>query len=303
MRRYDSLARLGYVETDGIDLGRVHVFPKLDGTNARISVDENGQIVTGSRNRVLTEDKDNAGFYVWCQERAEKLEALITELADISGVSPDQVTVYGEFLVPHTLKTYRDEAWRDFHVFDVYNGTRYEKYDDYFPLVKSAGISVIAPLCVIDTPTEEQLVKQMEINTYLIKDGMGAGEGIVVKNYDWSNVYGRQVWAKMVRTEFKEKNRELFGTAEIKGKETIERSIATASVTSALVEKERAKLVNAGIEERKRLIPALLESVYCCVIKEDLYDQLKKHKNATVDFRRLRQFVAALTKEYAQDLF
>ena len=26
---------------------------------------------------------------------------------------------FGEWLVPHSLKTYREDAWRDFYIFDV----------------------------------------------------------------------------------------------------------------------------------------------------------------------------------------
>lgn len=43
--------------------GDKYVFPKLDGTNATVWADNEGIIHAGSRNRELSMDKDNAGFY------------------------------------------------------------------------------------------------------------------------------------------------------------------------------------------------------------------------------------------------
>ena len=34
-------------------------------------------------------------------------------------------TVYGEWLVPHSLRTYRHDTWRKFYVFDVFDGDNY----------------------------------------------------------------------------------------------------------------------------------------------------------------------------------
>ena len=51
------------METDGIELGKVYVFPKIDGTNGSVWIDD-GIIKAGSRNRELTLDNDNAGFYL-----------------------------------------------------------------------------------------------------------------------------------------------------------------------------------------------------------------------------------------------
>ena len=60
-RKYDHLERLGHRNTQNIEMGLVHVFPKLDGTNAVVWWGGE-QILCGSRRRMITPDDDNAGF-------------------------------------------------------------------------------------------------------------------------------------------------------------------------------------------------------------------------------------------------
>lgn len=52
------------------------VTEKLDGTNASITIDLDGQIRAGSRNRYITPKDDNFGFARWVEEHAEELQLL-----------------------------------------------------------------------------------------------------------------------------------------------------------------------------------------------------------------------------------
>lgn len=318
-RAYDHLERLGHDLVDGLTVGTVWVFPKLDGTNASVWL-EDGQVQAASRRRVLSADADNAGFYAWVHDdRCGTAKAL----RSVCEAHPNLV-FYGEFLVPHTLKTYREDAWRKFYVFDVYDRSadRYLSYDEYASLLESAGVLVIEPLCKITNPSDEQLRAQVETNTYLIADGAGLGEGIVLKNYEWSNPYGRRPWAKVVRNVFKEENRRAFGTTEKGGAFQVEFAIAEEFVTPHLVGKTRAKVVHdiaadtgvdlledpnaqRHVEERNRgrIIPQLLSRVFYDVVTEELWAAIKKHKDPTVDFKNLRRHVTARTKALAGDLF
>jgi dephospho-CoA kinase len=82
-------------------------------------------------------------------------------------------------------------------------------------------------------------------NTFLIEDGAGPGEGIVIKRYDnYVNRFDKQIWAKMVRNEFKEKNQKAFGLKTTEGKKVVESEIAEEFVTEALVKKELSKIVH-----------------------------------------------------------
>ena len=49
---------------------------KIDGTNAQIYIGEDGEFLTGSRNRWITPEKDNYGFARWAKEHKEELLTL-----------------------------------------------------------------------------------------------------------------------------------------------------------------------------------------------------------------------------------
>lgn len=44
------------------------VTEKLDGTNAQITITEDGKFLTGSRNRWITPEDDNFGFSAWAHK-------------------------------------------------------------------------------------------------------------------------------------------------------------------------------------------------------------------------------------------
>jgi hypothetical protein len=305
-KKYQHLERFGNTEVQNIELGKTYIFPKIDGTNASVWLNDKGEIQAGSRNRHLTLESDNAGFYAWVKEQSNLLEYL-TE-------NPTH-RLYGEWLVPHSLKTYKEDAWRNFYVFDVAidkaeneimhesdNKVKYLHYDEYKPLLEGKGLNFIAPINIITNASYEQLVNQMLKNVFLIEDGKGVGEGIVIKNYDFKNKYGRNTFAKIVTSEFKEKHAKTMGASEIKGKKMVELEIAQEFVTTALVEKVYAKIENdKGFNSRS--IPQLLNTVYYDVVKEDAWNFVKKHKNPSINFKTLQHFIFAQVKEKAPHLF
>lgn len=101
-RKYQHIERYGTEEVQGIENGTCYVFPKIDGTNASVWMNNEGKICAGSRNRQLSIDKDNAGFLKSIIEDDNIKRYLMT--------NPTH-RLYGEWLVPHSLKTYRDDVW------------------------------------------------------------------------------------------------------------------------------------------------------------------------------------------------
>ena len=263
---------------------------KIDGTNS--SLWWNGGLQAGSRNRHLTLENDNAGFYEWALKQENIIELFLHY---------PNLRLYGEWLVPHTLKTYQESAWRNFYVFDVMDVNGYLTYDQYSELLNKYGIDYIPPICKIENPTYERLINQLEKNDYLIEDGEGTGEGIVIKNYDYINRFGRVVWAKIVKNEFKAKHRKGKVT-ELKENKIIEQEIAEKFVTKSLIEKEFAKIESESGWSSK-LIPRLLNTVFYCLIKEDSWNFIKEHKNPTIDYKRLMHFSNNKVKELMAHLF
>lgn len=299
-KKYQHVERYGTTETEGINIGKCYIFPKIDGTNSSVWLDENGEIKAGSRNRELTLEKDNQGFD----------NAIIKDerIAEYLKKHPAH-RLYGEWLVPHSITTYRDNAWKKFYIFDVTvdnpeneDGIEYLSYDEYKPLLDECGLDYIPCQKIIVNGDYDSFVKELDNNTFLIKDGMGAGEGIVIKNYDYRNRFGRKTWAKIVTSEFKEKHTKAMGTA-VKECCPIEMKIADEYITSAFVEKEYAKIVENNNGWTSKMIPQLLNTVWYEFVNEEMWHVIKKYKNPTINFKALLSYVTQKIKEVKADIF
>ena len=106
-KEYQHIERLGTTVTEDIEFGTCYIFYKIDGTNGQVYLDDKGNIKAGGRRRELTLDKDNAGFYKYVLQN-ENIKKYLAK-------HPNH-RLYGEWLVPHSLKTYRQSAWRKFYI-------------------------------------------------------------------------------------------------------------------------------------------------------------------------------------------
>ena len=291
--KYQHVERFGGVETQDIQFGECLVFPKIDGTNGSLWIGDDGQLCAGSRNRELSLDDDNAGFMAWAVSDP-KIAAYFQQFPNHR--------LYGEWLVPHSLKTYREDAWRRFYVFDVMRDDTYVPFGEYEDYLKQHGIDYIVPISIMRNASYEQFINQLAKNVFLIEDGKGAGEGIVIKRYDYKNKFGRTTWAKIVTSEFKEKHVKEMGASIIQGEKIIEETICDKYITSALVEKECAKIVN-DTGWTSKSIPRLLNTVFYSLVKEETWNFLSDHKFPTIDFQRLRYFSIQKTKSHKPELF
>lgn len=298
-KKYQHLERFGNDEVEGIELGKLYIFPKLDGTNAQVWLDDEGNIKAGSRNRELTLERDNAGFYKFVLEN-ENIKKYLEK-------HPTH-RLYGEFLVPHSLKTYREDAWRRFYIFDVCldkedGSVEYIPYDIYKPLVEEFGLDYIPPIVTMTNGSYEYFIRTLDNNTFMIQDGKGVGEGIVIKNYDYYNKYKRQIWAKIVTNEFKEIHKREMGVNNIKTEKVIEQEIVDDYCTAAFIEKEYSKILNETGEWDNRKIPMLLGRVFSELVKEETWNIIKKYKNPTINYKTLNALVINKIKTVKSDIF
>lgn len=295
-RRYQHIEIFGTDEVQGIELGVISVFPKIDGTNASVWLGE--AVCAGSRKRELSLVDDNAGFYDYVGKQENILDYL-TEYPTHR--------LFGEWLVPHTLKTYREDAWRRFYVFDVAidvgDDVEYIPYDMYWPPLKQYNIDYIPRIAEIRNGSYEQFINQLEQNVFLVEDGKGVGEGIVLKNYDFKNRFGRTTWAKIVRSEFKEKHYKVMGAPMIEGGKMVEDEIAKKYCTLALIDKVKAKIENECDGWRSKYIPRLLQTVFYDLIVEESWHFVKEFKNPTINYKTLNHFVVNKIKELKPEIF
>lgn len=295
--KYQHVERFGNEEVLNIELGLCYIFPKIDGTNASVWV-ENGEIKAGSRTRELSLDKDNAGF-LEAISKDDRIKAYLTE-------HPEH-RLYGEWLVPHSLKTYRADTWKKFYIFDVCiidgEDVEYLTYETYKPFLEAHNLDYIPCIAKIKQGSYEQFVNWLEKNNYLIEDGKGNGEGIVIKNYDFYNKYKRQTWAKIVTSEFKEKHAKEMGATEVNGAKMIEEEIVSKYVTPTLVDKTFAKIKTEKDGWTSKYIPELLNRVYYDLITEESWNIVKDFKKPTINFKTLTAFTTNKIKEVKPELF
>lgn len=299
-KKYQHIERFGTDEVDGIEFGKCYIFYKIDGTNSSVWLDNDGNLKAGSRNRELTLENDNAGFY-----------NTIIQNENIKSYLEKHPThrLFGEFLVPHSLKTYRQDAWRKFYIFDVCidsedDGLEYIPYDIYKPMLEEFDLDYVPPLAIINNPTYESLIKCLEkTGQFLIEDGKGNGEGIVIKNYDFYNKYKRQTWAKIICNEFKEKHHKEMGCPEFKAEVMIEEKIVDDFCTQSFIEKEYEKIKLEKEGWKSEYIPMLLGRVFSELIKEECWNIVKKYKYPKVNFKTLNALCINKIKQIKNELF
>lgn len=291
-RKYQHIERLGTDEVEGILNGDVYVFSKLDGTNCGVMLDKEGNVKVNSRNRVLSLDFDNAGSYAYVLGN-EKFKKYLEK-------HPTHY-LYGEFLVPHTIRHYKDEAWNKLYIFDVveYNGgvPHYLSYEEYVPLLEEFNIEYIPLIKKLTNPSVEDIMNLQDSCTFLTKENKAA-EGIVIKRYDFVNKYGRTTWAKVVRNEHKVVHKPKKPVSV----DSIEHLIVKELCTNEFVEKEYAKFVNENGWNSK-FIPKFLGIVWHTFIVEESWNIVKKYKCPKIDFKILNRLVIEKIKEVKEELF
>lgn len=293
--KYQHVEKLGSVEVEGILDGIVHIFPKLDGTCTSVYLNDNGEVEVASRNRVLSVDNDNAGVCAYVKSQ-DKFRRYLDKYPNHR--------LFGEWLVPHHIRTYESTAWRKLYIFDVMSlqdsGEEvYLEYEIYAEMLAEFFIDYIPCIDWISNPTYGTIHIYEDKCTFLMQDGQ-IGEGIVIKNYDFVNRFGRTTWAKIVRPQAKVaiKNHKPV-TAD-----NVEWAIVEKFVTPELVNKEYSKIAcdNCGYFA-KRDIPKLLEMVWYCLISEEMINILRKFKNPTIDFALMKKLCTERVKEIKAEIF
>ena len=269
-KSYQHIEKLGNKEVEGILKGKCSIQPKIDGTHGVVWLGDDGIIHAGSRRRDLTLDNDNAGFY----NTVIKDDNIRKYLLD----HKDHY-LYGEWLVPHTIRYYHPESWKHFYVFDIFSYDRgYIPYDEYSKELDKYGINYIPEIISIDNPTMEDLTKYLKETKYLIPEDK-MSEGIIIKNYEYRNQYGRCTYAKIVAEEFfNTKSLLRMKNHEAKDK-TSEKDIVTTMLSEPLIRKEFAKIKLAYPDARRQeLIGRTLNTIFHVFIHEELLDYIEKKK-------------------------
>lgn len=308
--KYFHVIRYGKPEVDGYLRGHVYVQSKVDGTNAQIYM-RDGQIKCGSRTRELTLDNDNGGFYNYVLNSNDNTATAIRDFL----AKHQDITVYGEWIggirgakMLGSIRKYNEGGFYGFDVRrdpETANENDNVGYlspdDDVYKEIQSAlGNHWIPFIAYFDNPTEQEIIDCLD-NHFNLPDDVLA-EGIVIKNYDYRDVYGHHQMAKIVRDEFREnkghKNKNTVIT-------DIEQSIADEFVTDADMKKMMNKvLIQLDADEfdnrNGKMIGIFLNGIYNDLIQEEIVEILlsKKYRSATINFSILKKAVQEKGRKY-----
>lgn len=260
-KKYQSIERHGKSGTHLTIEGEPYIViqEKIDGANASF-MRVGDKILAFSRNTPLDESNNLRGFYEW------------TQTLDVSKIHFGSI-FFGEWTAKHKLDYGNNH--NKFYLFDEYD-TYTEKYMPFDEVKKVAEIFGIETVPVF---YEGKFQSLEHIQSFVGKSALGEiGEGVVVKNYDYTNKYGAQVFTKFVSDHFAEVSK----TKQHKVKADPLTEFINSTLTEARVSKLIHKLVDEGkldedyaIEDMGSILRGLGSSVFDDIIKEELDELLK----------------------------
>lgn len=281
MKKYQEIVRLGHKTTFGVLKEGDHIViqEKIDGANASFR-NINGEIVAFSRNHQLSEGNTLGGFY----EFVKGLQITIGE----------GLICFGEWTNPHKVKY--PEHQKEFFLYDIYDIVE-QKYLP-FETVKAIGESL--GLNIVPVFYEGEYKSFEHLQSFVGKTALGGklgeietGEGIVVKNVDYTDRFGNQVFVKLVTEKFAEVQKQKL-PKDPKIALTQEQVFVDITVTEPRIDKFLHKFVDEGIldehwgiEDMKVILKNMNQR-----IKEDILKEEKDLLSGDYDDKQLSKAIA-----------
>jgi len=273
-------------ETDWILKGICSIQEKIDWCNLSVWM-EDWEIRVWSRSQEVTKD----GFR-WAVDYITTHTGI---KALLGGLEWD-IRLYGEWLVPHTITNYLPEAYNHFYLFDIEQDGELLSTLEVDNLASKYWIKKPHLIGLINNPTIKELTFLIG-KTWLKWDKKDWGEGIVIKNLDFTNKFWDTCYAKIVGDDFKESNAIVFGNHK---KWDIEMGLATNFCNLARVK----KIINKVEEtlDRKILktdINQIIWRVQYDIITEEIWEIQKKW---IISFRQLKSLIGRRAARIAIDI-
>lgn len=279
-KKYDKVERWDHKdEIEGINIGEVYIQEKIDGANAQVFFHD-GHICIGKRSDIVArinveydtlqvkEEFRGLPDYIFKDRKCYK---------NLFKYYPEW-RLYGEWLVKHTV-IYGDIFINKFYVFDIYdeNEQRFLQPDDYFHILDQFYISFIPLFYKLENPSMDELLDLTRKIEKIPKSNFGAEmiEGLVYKNYDFINRYGRNVFMKAVTKEFLEVNKLVFTS---KKDDLVETQIISKFLTPTRMEKVYQKMKDEHEILNIKYIPEFMNRCLHDLITEDCWDIMFRDK-------------------------
>lgn len=238
-KKFTDIVRLGHKNTIGVlnEGDNIIIQEKIDGANASFRRDGEN-IRAYSRNHELNEQNNLGGFYQFTQTPTDafRVEYLINGWI-----------YFGEWLNPHKVKY--PEYQKQFFLYDIYDvdSKMYHPFEIVRFEAKRLGLNLVPVFY------EGQYQSFEHLQSFVGRTDLGGklgdldtGEGIVVKNVDYRDRFGNQMYVKLVTDAFREVQKQK-APKDPKIELTQEQVFVQQVVTEARIEKLLHKFVDEGI--------------------------------------------------------
>lgn len=294
-KKFTDVVRLGHKSTaEVLNVGdRIIIQEKLDGANASFSL-EGGELHSFSRRLKLDESNTLGGFYQFVLDKFETAKELLNE----------NYIYFGEWLNPHKVKY--EGYQKQFFLFDIWDkvNQQYLDFDVVETEAKKLGLNLI-PIFFKGTYESYQQLEQY-IGKTMLNGKLGdkeLGEGIVVKNVDYRDRFGNQMFVKLVVDDFREVQKQKKPKDHTAFKNAPEFLLAESLVTKARVEKIIFKLRDEGLigdEIEQKEVGVIFKE---CNVRtyEDLIKEESDSITPELDVETFRKHVSNFTKKFARE--
>lgn len=242
IKKYMDIIRYGKSQTQDVlhEGDYITISEKLDGANAQFSLDENSGIgvYCQSRKQVLSKDNTLRGFYDWVQDIIVPNKHLLNP----------KYRYFGEYLVPHKIQ-YKEEFYNQFYLFNIYDEEKEEYLNDDQVELESTklGIKTVPYFYKGEFISFNHLMSFVGKSIMTVEEN--TGEGIVVKNVNYKDKYGKQCFVKLVSEKFAEvQKQKLPKNPNINSKEV---ELIKSILTKPRVDKLMHKLVDENLLSKK----------------------------------------------------
>lgn len=281
----------------GLLNGEVILQPKLDGSNCQMWM-EDGELIVTSRQRILSSASDNQN----CYKTLVKQEKYLNFFRCYPNIK-----LIGEWLILHKIQ-YEDSAYNKFYVFDgMFLNTLYEDDNgsgggDYVPYdylqeklsqfdIESVPCELCPELCP-NLEIGDTHLFQLETARYLLKEEASGGEGVVLKNYDYKNPYGKSIWVKVINKEAYRQKQRIYVQKEY-AQSDIE------FVRNNLDEHFLDKCYNKMNEESEFLRTHIGEYIKLC--KNDFFEDYITEDSNIQNHNHINSMIAKTALKYLED--
>lgn len=304
MKHFMDISRIKENESSELRIGNIGAFQpgdiiqiseKIDGANASIALDDNGNLVAYSRKNELNYQNTLRGFWNYVQTLdKEKFQDL------------GKYVCFGEWLVSHTVK-YNADAYNKWYVYDMYD----TETEEWLPQSIVKEFAEAHGLEYIHVLYEGEFISWDHCRTFLNSPAYGdSQEGIVVKNMSKLNYpdIRRPFYLKIVNDSFMETKahnhiKKVLDPQHQEEKNQAE-EIANEVVTKARVQKEIHKMIDEGIlpeklqpKDMSMVARNLPKRIYDDIVKEEL-----ERISDTIGNQYFGKAVNAITMNYAKDI-